>query len=437
MQKGNVRALLPFVVFLFLYIGTGIAFEIIFDGEKSFNDVPIVVIALIALMVACFQNKELSLQKKFEIMGKGIGDKDIVTMILIFLAAGIFTGVIGQEGARSMAYFLLSLFPQKLAIPTLFVISSLVSLAMGTSVGTVAILSPIAISISETLGFPVAACIAAVLSGAMFGDNLSFISDTTIASCNGQGCNMKDKFRTNAKIALPAAAITLIILSVYSVNNYQGFEMTRDYNLIHIVPYVFVLIGGIIGINVFVNLLLGTISGVIIIISTGADSIADIFNYMKIGTGEMFETTIITLLIVAISALIREYGGFTSVINLMKRIFKGKKGTQLGIGALVGFMDIATANNTVAIVVTNPIAKEISKEYDISPQRTATLIDIFSCIFQCFLPYGSQMLLALACASAMEKSLSAVEVMPLMVYPMTLLVAVIVFILIPERKKKK
>ena len=222
MEKGNVKALLPIGIFLVLYLGLGIVFEYVLKIPMGFYSIPIVVIFLIALLAACMQNRALSFDDKLELMGKGIGDRNIVTMILIFMTAGIFVGVVGRSSAQSVAYFILSIIPAKFAVAALFVISCFVSTAMGTSVGTITLITPIAVEIAISSGSSLPLCIGSVMGGAMFGDNLSFISDTTIAACNGQGCEMKDKFRENFAIALPAALATLVLIIVLSLRSGIG-----------------------------------------------------------------------------------------------------------------------------------------------------------------------------------------------------------------------
>ena len=209
MKKANVWALLPIGVFVVLYLGVGIIFEYVLKIPMSFYKVPIVVIFLACLLVACLQNRALSYDRKLSLMGEGVGDKNIITMILIFLLAGIFVGVVGRNSAQSVAYFLLSIVDVRFSVCVLFIVSCFVSTAMGTSVGTITLITPIAASISVTSGFSLPLCVGTVVGGAMFGDNLSFVSDTTIAACNGQGCAMRDKFRTNFAIVLPAAVVTL------------------------------------------------------------------------------------------------------------------------------------------------------------------------------------------------------------------------------------
>lgn len=434
MQKRNGKALLPIGVFLVLYLGLGILFEYILKIPMGFYNIPIVVSFLTALLVACIQNPGLKFDDKLEVMAKGVGDKNIMTMILIFLTAGIFVGVVGRSSAESVAYFLLSIIPARFSVLVLFVVSCFVSIAMGTSVGTITLITPIAVSVASGSGFGTALCIGAVMSGAMFGDNLSFISDTTIAACNGQGCQMQDKFRQNFGIALPAALVTLAIFFLKSLNAEVGDAIAKEYNLIQIIPYVLVLVGGILGINVFIVLLVGIVSGSFIMLVTGATQATELLGNMGSGASGMFETTMVAILVSAICALIQEYGGFAALLAFIKQIFKGRKGGQLGIGLLVGAMDIATANNTVAIVMANPIAKEMAEEYDISPKKTASILDTFSCIFQGVIPYGAQMLVAISAATELGFEVSAFDIMPNLIYPYMLLVSSLLFIFVVPSK---
>jgi len=436
MKKGNVGALLPIGVFLVIYLGLGIVFEYVMKIPMGFYNIPIVVAFLVALLVACFQNPKLKFDEKLDIMARGVGDKNIITMILIFMEAGIFVGVVGRSGAESVAYFLLSLIPARFAVAVLFVVSAFVSTAMGTSVGTITLITPISVAISAASGFSMPLCIGSVVGGAMFGDNLSFISDTTIAACNGQGCEMKDKFRENFGIALPAALATLVLILVLTMGTDTSALAIPDYNLIQIVPYVLVLIGGVIGINVFVVLLVGILSGSVIVLATGATAPTALLSSMGSGASGMFETTMVAILVSAICALVREHGGFDALLYFIKSVFKGRKGGLLGMGLLVGAMDIATANNTVAIVMANPIAKEMSEDYGVSPRKAASILDTFSCIFQGAIPYGAQMLVAISAAQELGYTVSAFEILPNLFYPMLLLVSSLLFIfVIPEKKK--
>ena len=434
-KKGNVKALLPIGVFLVLYLGLGILFEYGMGIPMGFYNIPVVVIFLVALLVACFQNRKLPFDDKLTIMGRGMGDKTIVTMVLIFMVAGIFVGTVGRDSAESVAYLLLSVVPVQFAVAVLFVVSCFVSLSMGTSVGTITLITPIAVAVSSASGFSLPLCVASVMGGAMFGDNLSFISDTTIAACQGQGCQMKDKFRENFKIALPAAIVSLVIILALSFGADLGGSVVHEYDLIQLIPYLIVLVGGIIGVNVFVVLLLGILSGSIIMVATGATAATDLLANMGSGAAGMFETTMVALLVSAICALIREYGGFVALLNGIKSLFKSKKGGQLGMGLLVGAMDIATANNTVAIVISNPIAADMAKTYGISKRKTASLLDTFSCVFQGILPYGAQMLVAISAATELGFAVSAFQIIPFLFYPFLLLISSLVFIFIVPDKK--
>ena len=437
MKKSNVLALIPIGVFVVFYLSLGIIFEYLMKIPMGFYNVPVVVAFLIALFVAIIQTKGISLDKKFEIMGQGAGDKNIITMLLIFLLAGIFVGVVGRGSAESVAYFMLSVTPPKLAVVVLFLISCFVSTAMGTSVGTITLITPIAVAISEGSGFSLPLCVGTVVGGAMFGDNLSFISDTTIAACNGQGCAMKDKFRTNLAIVVPAAIATLALIFALSFSSDVTGGIMKEYDLIQVIPYVLVLISGIIGINVFVTLLVGIISGSIIMAATGVVSFPDLLAGMGSGASGMFETAMVAILVSSLCALIKYNGGFDALLSGIRRVFKGKKAGQLGIGLLVGLMDIATANNTVAIVMANPIATEMAKDFDISPRKTASILDTLSCIFQGFLPYGAQILVALSAVTTLGYKLSAFDVIANLFYPMLLLLSSLVFMFfIPEKKSK-
>lgn len=438
MKKSNAAALIPIGVFVALYLTLGIAFEYVMKIPMGFYNVPVVIIFLVALLVAVIQTRGISLDKKFEIMGQGAGDKNIITMLFIFLLAGIFVGVVGRGSAESVAYFMLSVTPPEYAVVVLFVISCFVSTAMGTSVGTITLITPIAVAISEGSGFSMPLCVGTVVGGAMFGDNLSFISDTTIAACNGQGCKMKDKFRTNLAIVFPAAIVTLVLIFILSKNSEVTDVVAKNYDLIQIIPYILVLICGVIGVNVFVTLLVGIVSGSIIVMVTGSVSFPDLLASMGSGASGMFETSMVAILVSALCALVKYNGGFEALLNGICRVFKGRKSGQFGIGLLVGLMDIATANNTVAIVMANPIAKEMAGKFEVSPRKTASILDTFSCIFQGFLPYGAQILVAVSTVTTLGYSISAFDVIKNLFYPIMLFISSLIFIfLIPEKKGKK
>ena len=427
-------ALLPIAVFLVLYLGLGILFEYVLKIEMGFYQIPIVVAFLAAILVACLQNSAVKFDGKLELMAKGVGDKNIMTMILIFLVAGIFVGVTGRSSAEAAAYFLLSVAPAKLAVAVLFVVACFVSVAMGTSVGTITLLVPIAVPVAACSGFSLPLCVAAVMGGAMFGDNLSFISDTTIAACSTQGCEMKDKFRANFKIALPAALASLVLILVISLQADVAAVPTGDHNLLLLIPYILVLIGGIVGLNVFVVLLIGIVTGAIITLATGQVTGFELLANMGSGVSGMFETILVTILVSALCGVIRAYGGFESLLAFIRRVFKGKRGGQLGIGLLVGLMDIATANNTVAIVMAGPIAKEVSDEYGIDAKKSASLLDTFSCVFQGIIPYGAQMLVAISACATLGYTISAFDIIPMLFYPFLLCLSSLLFIAFGKKK---
>ena len=436
MKKGNPIALLPIGVFLLIYLGLGLLFEYGLHIPMGFYNVPIVIAFLIAIFVACLQNKALSFNQKLEVMGQGVGDPNIITMLLIFMTAGAFVGVVGRSCAQSVAYFMLDLIPARFAVAVIFVVACFVSTAMGTSVGTITLLTPIAVEVARAGGFAIPLCIGSVMGGAMFGDNLSFISDTTIAACNGQGCAMQDKFRGNFAIALPAALISLSLILLCTGGQNDSIQFSKDYNLLQVLPYLVVLIGGIVGINVFLVLLGGIVTGAAIMLFTGQTQATELLAQMGSGAAGMFETSMVAVLVAALCQLIKAYGGFGALLYWIRKIFRGSRGGQLGIGLLVGAMDIATANNTVAIVIANPIAKEMSTDYGITPRRAACLLDTFSCIFQGVIPYGAQMLVAISTAANMGCAVSAFQIMRYLFYPYLLLAASLIAIYLVDSKQK-
>lgn len=420
--KGRAIALLPIGVFLVLFLGMGII-------TGDFYKTPAIVCFLIALCVAFMQNRKLTFGDKLKIIAKGVGDENIITMCLIFLCAGAFSGTVSASGGvDSTVNMGLSVLPAPFAVAGLFVIGCFISVSMGTSVGTVAALAPIAVEISNKTGFNMAICIGAVMCGAMFGDNLSMISDTTIAAVKTQGCNMKDKFKENFLIVLPAALITVIVFYLLTRNG--SFKIADDlsYNIWKVVPYLFVLGGALIGVNVFIVLIGGTLLSLIIGVATGTIPIVDVFAVMGDGVMGMYDITVISIIVACIVSLVKEFGGIRFVLNLIQKGIKGERGAELGIAALALVVDICTANNTVAIVMAGPIAKEISDEYKVDPKRSASLLDIFSSVGQGMIPYGAQLLTAATVAA-----LSPIEIMPYLCYPVLMAVSALLFILLRKR----
>ena len=424
-KKGNLLALLPIAVFLVVYIGVSLIFD-------DFYVMSVVVAFMIAILVACLQNRKLKFDDKLSVMASGFADKNITTMILIFLSAGIFAGTLGREGARAVADMFLSFIPAKYSALVLFIVSCFVSTAMGTSCGTISVIAPIALELSIITGGSLPLFVGTVIGGAMFGDNLSFISDTTIAATSTQGCKMKDKFKENFFIALPAAIVTIVILLIFAfTSNTSNSYTPNSINLWLLIPYVLVLVGGIVGINVFVVLLSGIVTAIIVKLALGT-LVIDVISAMGGGASGMFEVILVTLLVSMLSALMREYGGFDALLYGIKKVFKGKVGGQLGISLLVSAMDVATANNTVAIVMAAPIAKTISEDYGITNTKTASLLDIFGSVVQGIIPYGAQMVTAVSLTGVSVGSL-----FPFLLYPYILAVSAVAFIVIPAVFKKK
>ena len=425
-NKGRAAARLPILVFLVLFIGSGILMD-------DFYAMPTIVAFLIALAVAFFQNPSLKFNEKIKVCTQGIGDENVVTMCLIFLAAGAFSGAVGAAGGVTSTVNLgLSLIPSQFAVVGLFLIGCFISVSMGTSVGTITALAPIAVGVSEATGFNIALCQAAVVSGAMFGDNLSMISDTTIAAVRTQGCEMSDKFKMNFKIVLPAAIVTAVIYFVSTLGGASEVEL-GEYNIIQVIPYLLVLGGALAGINVFVVLIVGTLTSVAAGLITGTMTFATMFSAIGDGVTGMYDITVISITVAAISALVKAYGGIDFVLNFIKSRTKTKKGAMLSIGALVLGVDLSTANNTIAIVLAGPIAKEISDEFGIDPRRSASLLDIFASVGQGLIPYGAQMLYAAAAAG-----ISTYALIPYAFYPILMAVCALAFIFfVPEKKVSK
>ncbi len=422
-KKGNVWALLPILVFLLIFLGSGII-------TGDFYTMPTIVAFLIALAVAFLQNRKLKFNEKIAVLAKGVGDENIITMSLIFLCAGAFSGAVkAAGGVESTVNLGLSILPSSIAVVGLFVIGCFISVSMGTSMGTIAALAPIAVGISEKTGFTMAICIGAVVCGAMFGDNLSMISDTTIAAVKTQGCEMKDKFKENFFIVLPAAIITIVIFLLITRNG--NFQLTDEltFNIWKVVPYVLVLIGALIGINVFIVLIGGTVVSLIVGVATGSIALDQMFVVVGDGVTGMYDITVISIVVACIVSLVKEHDGIQFVLNLIHSRIKSEKGAELGIAGLSLVVDACTANNTVAIVMAGPIAKEISDEFGVEPKRSASLLDIFSSVGQGMIPWGAQLL-----SAASLTGLTPYAIMPYLFYPILMAVSAVLFIIFRKRK---
>ena len=428
-QKGSAWALLPIGVFLVIFLGAGIV-------TGDFYAMPAIVAFLVALFAAFLQDRKQSFNEKIHLIAAGVGDDNIITMCLIFLAAGGFSGAVtAAGGAESTVNLGLSILPAGVAVAGLFVIGCFISVSMGTSMGTIGALAPIAVQISEKTGFSMAICIGAVVCGAMFGDNLSMISDTTIAAVKTQGCEMKDKFRENFFIVLPAALLTIVFFLVLTRNMDFQMDVKLEYNILQVLPYLVVLVGALMGLNVFLVLIAGTVLSLLVGVGTGTIQAAEMFRMVAEGpdgTGGimgMYDITVISMVVACIVALVKEMGGIQFLLSFIRKRIRGKRGGELGIAALALLVDLCTANNTVAIVMAGPIAKEICQEYGISPRRSASLLDMFTSVGQGLIPYGAQLLLA-----AGFTELTPFEIMPYCVYPILMAVCGVICILFVKRR---
>lgn len=422
-NSGRAVALLPILVFLLIFLGAGFI-------TGDFYSMPAIVAFLLALLVAFIQNPKVKFADKIRLAAKGVGDENIITMCLIFLVAGAFTGAVkAAGGVESTVNLGLSILPSKVAVAGLFLIGCFISISMGTSVGTITALSSIAVGISEKTGFSLAVCAGAVVGGAMFGDNLSMISDTTIAAVKTQGCDMKDKFRENFLIVLPAAVATILLFLF--LGREADFQVTGnlDYNIFRVLPYLVVLIGALAGVNVFVILIAGTVLSLVVGVATGAFALGEMFTHVGAGIMGMYDITVISIIVACIVALVKEYGGIDFILTFIRKRINGERGGELGIAALALLVDMCTANNTVAIVMPGPIAKEISDDFGVTPRRSASLLDMFSSMGQGLIPYGAQLL-----AAASLTGLTPFEIIPYCFYPLLMGLSGLVFIFIKKRK---
>ncbi|MCG7316993.1 Na+/H+ antiporter NhaC family protein [Brevibacillus laterosporus] len=416
--KGSALALLPLGIFLALFIGSGVI-------TGDFYQLPIIVAIIIASTVALVMNRKESFHTKVERFAKGAGNPNIVVMLLIFVLAGAFSQAAkGMGSVEATVNLALSVLPQSLLVVGLFVIGSFISLAMGTSMGTIAALAPIAVGISQQTDISVAFTMATVVGGAMFGDNLSFISDTTIAAVRTQGTEMKDKFKTNFLIVLPAAILTCILLVVLTLGNHTNITIGA-FNWVKVLPYAGVLLAALLGWNVLVVLMGGTVLSGIIGMIDGSYTLATFFKNVTLGISGMMELVLLTMLIGGMIEIIQHNGGIQYLLNVLTRNIRSKKGAEFGIAGLVSLTNMCTANNTIAIIFAGPLAKNISDQYEIDPRKSASLLDLFSCSVQGIIPYGAQMLTAAGFAA-----LSPIELLPFAFYPLLVAVCGIVSIVI-------
>lgn len=388
MKNGNAWALIPLLLFVLLFLGVGII-------SGDFTTMPLNVAITITVIVALLMNRKETFAKKVEVFTKGAGHSNIILMMLIFILAGAFSTTAEKMGGVSSTVNLgLSLIPQNLIIVGLFIICMFVSISMGTSVGTVAAIAPVGFGFAQATDVPAALAMATVVGGAMFGDNLSMISDTTIAAVRTQKTKMSDKFKVNFKIVLPGAIITIIIL--FFLTNGISIDHTKnyDYNLIKVIPYLLVLILALVGINVIIVLIGGTVFAGIIGLIDGSFGWNGLLNAISKGIIGMEDIAMIALLIGGLVGIIQHNGGIDWLLNFVRSKVKSKRGAELGIASLVSAADISTANNTISIIMAGPLAKNIADEYDVDPRKSASILDIFGGCFQGLLPYSPQVISA-------------------------------------------
>ena len=412
----------PMIVFLAVYTSSSII-------AGDFYAASIIVSFLIACLYSIFIVRGKNIELRFAVLAKGAAKEDIMTMVLIFILAGAFASTAKQMGAiEATVNLTLSLMPMKMMLCGLFIASCFVSLSIGTSVGTIAALTPIACGIAEKTGQSLPLLVAVIVGGAYFGDNLSFISDTTIMATKTQGCKLKDKFRYNLKIALPAAIITLILYLIAGTE-VSSVEISRDINYLLIIPYLYILVAAICGLNVMLLLSTGTILAGMMGLMMNKLTLAEWSSAMNSGIMDMGELIIVTLLAGGMIEVMRETGGIEYLKTTLTSKIKSRTGAEISIAGLVILTDFCTANNTIAILTTGPLAKEISTLYKIDPRRTASILDTFSCFAQSIIPYGAQLLIAggLAC-------INPLEIIPYLYYPFILGIFALLYIIFKHEK---
>ncbi len=406
-SQGNIAALLPLAVFLGIYLAGSLL-------ANDFYKIPIVTAAMIASVCAVGMTRHMPLYESIGHYSRGATDMNIMLMIWIFVLAGAFAASTKQMGAVDATVALtMRIVPERFLPAGIFIAACFTSISIGTSVGTIVALTPIASAIADQTGCSAPWITAIVVGGAFFGDNLSFISDTTIAATRTQGCSMRDKFRTNLLIVAPAAVITLLIYT-FSQNHALAYDHTAaDIHWATVLPYLLVLGSAVAGVNVLIVLVSGIVSAGVIGIACGKMTPLDWMSTMGEGIGSMGELIIITMMAGGMLEMIRLNGGIDYIISRLTARIRSRRGAEAAIASIVMFADVCTANNTVAILSSGSIARNIAERFGIPPRRTASLLDTFSCFMQGILPYGAQLLMAAGLAAV-----SPVEIISYLYYPM-------------------
>lgn len=438
-DTSSVWALLPLIAFVVIYFSSSLYLS-------DFYAVPVLVVFVLCLFIAFLQYPKKSFSEKVKSFARGAGDENILIMILIFLLAGAFGSVSNSIGAiSSTVNFALTYVSPSFIIAGIFLISCFISISLGTSVGTIVALAPIAVGFEAQIEGIMPLALAATIGGAMFGDNLSFISDTTIAATRTQNVGMRDKFKTNFAIVFPVAVLVSVIY--YFLGMRYEERMTAltvpDYELLKIVPYLVVFLLALSGLQVVWTLGLGILVAIAIGFLTGSITPLESFSSINQGFASMFELSILCLIIGGVVGVIRFNGGIDYLLNTILRRVRTPKGAELGIGALTALVNLALANNTITIVIVGPLAKEISNKFALNPKRVASILDTTSCCVQGIIPYGAQILAALAAAAVVFESetgktgLPPFELIQYLYYPFLTGIATFIFIIFSKHKKRE
>lgn len=423
-REPRFRALLPFVLFVVFYLGLSL-------WQNDFYCVPMPVAFIVASAAALLLDHKQKFMTKVEIYARGMGNSNIMIMCMIFILAGAFAATAAAMGAVDAAVLIARhLLPENLLLGGFFIVSCFISLAVGTSCGTIAALMPIAIGIAGSINCNPVMMTGAVIGGAMFGDNMSMISDTTIAATRTQGVAMRDKFLVNIKIALPAAAIVFIIYCFSGSGGGFAEDLPEVMweNIFAIIPYIAILAGALVGLNVMALLFLGIIMAAATGILSGTFTFFEALSCIGKGTLGMSETLIVAILAGGLLEIIRYNGGIKYLLAKIEKLISGSTGCEIGTALTVAVVNLFTANNTVAIVVSGPVVRDISRKYKCDPRRIASILDTVSCVVQGMIPYGAQVLISIGVANEMGLKISSLELLSWLLYPMLLAVAVTVFI---------
>ena len=417
-----MRSLSPLIVFLLLYLVTSLVLQ-------DFYSVPIAVAFLLSAVYAllCMGG---TFKERLNAFTEGAGEGTMQLMVLIFILSGAFAASAKAMGAvDSTVNLTLSMLPEELLLPGVFLASCFISFSIGTSCGTIAALTPVAVGIAQAAGLSIPLMVGLVVGGTYFGDNLSFISDTTIIATQTQGCNMRDKFRVNLRIVLPVAVLLLVVY--YLMGTGMEAAAVGSYQAVKLLPYLCVILTALYGLNVILVLIMGLAVTGIIGVLTGDFTVLDWLKHINAGMMGMAELILCTLLAGGMLAVIRSQGGIDYIIHHLTRHINGRKGAEYSIAALVALVNVCTANNTVAIITTGGIAHDIARRFDIDPRRSASILDTMSCFAQGLLPYGAQVLIAAGLAG-----INPISIIPYLFYPLLIGIAVLISIAVDYPKLK-